>query len=51
MLELTRTTPRGSARHRFALEPDRLTYAVDDTVPGQAPVPRLRGRYVRVTGH
>ena len=51
VLELTRTTPRGSAQHRFELGPDRLTYAVDVAVAGQETVPFLRGRYERISGH
>ena len=50
-LELTRTTPRGSAHHRFELDHDRLTYAIDLTVAGQGTSPFLRGRYERVSGH
>ena len=50
-LELTRTTPRGSAQHRFELEADRLTYAIDVAITGQETVPFLRGRYERVSGH
>jgi hypothetical protein len=51
VLELTRTTPRGSARHRFELGADRLAYAIDLTLTGQEPTPFLRGRYERVSGH
>ena len=51
VLELTRTTPRGSAHHRFELGPDRLTYAIDVSLTGQDTVPFLRGRYARVSGH
>jgi hypothetical protein len=50
-LELVRTTPRGSARHRFELDGDRLAYAIDVALTGQAPEPFLRGRYERVSGH
>jgi hypothetical protein len=50
-LELTKTTPRGSAHHRFELGADRLTYAIDVALPGQDPVSFLRGRYERVSGH
>ena len=50
-LELTRTTPRGSAHHRFDLGPDRLSYAIDVAVTGQETVPFLRGRYERISGH
>jgi hypothetical protein len=51
VLELTRPSPRGSARHRFELGPDRLAYAIDVTLDDQEPVPFLRGRYERVSGH
>ena len=51
VLELTRTTPRGSAHHRFELGADRLAYAIDLTLTGQEPTPFLRGRYERVSGH
>lgn len=50
-LELTRTTARGSAFHRFEVGPDRLTYVIDVAVAGQETVPFLRGRYERVSGH
>jgi hypothetical protein len=50
-LALTRTTPRGSAYHRFALEADLLTYAIDVALGDQEAVPFLRGRYERVSGH
>ncbi|RYZ28652.1 MAG: DUF1579 domain-containing protein [Propionibacteriaceae bacterium] len=51
VLTLTRTTPRGSARHRFELGADRLAYAIDLTLTGQETTPFLRGRYERVSGH
>jgi hypothetical protein len=51
VLALTKTTPRGSARHRFELAPDRLTYAIDLALAGQDPAPFLRGRYERVSAH
>lgn len=50
-LELIRTTPRGSAHHRFELDGDRLAYAIDVALTGQDPEPFLRGRYERVGGH
>jgi hypothetical protein len=50
-LSLKRTTPRGSAQHRFELEADLLTYAIDVALRDQEPVPFLRGRYERVSGH
>ena len=50
-LELVRTTPRGSAHHRFELDGDRLAYAIDVALTGHAPEPFLRGRYERVSGH
>ena len=50
-LELTRTTPRGYARHRFQLGQDLLTYAIDVALADQDPEPFLRGRYERVIGH
>jgi hypothetical protein len=50
-LELTRTTPRGSAHHRFELGPGLLTYAIDVALTGQEAAPFLRGRYERVSGH
>jgi hypothetical protein len=51
VLALTRTSPRGSAHHRFELSPDRLVYAIDLTLTGHEPTPFLRGRYERVSGH
>ena len=51
VLELVRTTPRGSARHRFELDGERLAYAIDVTLTGQGTEPFLRGRYDRVSGH
>jgi hypothetical protein len=50
-LELVRTTPRGSAQHRFELGAGRLAYAIDVAVGDQEAVPFLRGRYERVSGH
>ena len=51
VLRLTRTTPRGHADHTFTLEADVLTYAIDVALTGQEPVPFLRARYERVSGH
>ncbi|HEY0239765.1 MAG TPA: DUF1579 domain-containing protein [Friedmanniella sp.] len=51
VLALTKTTPRGSAHHRFELAGDRLTYAIDLALTGQEPVSFLRGRYQRISGH
>ena len=50
-LALTRTMPRGTARHRFELTGDRLAYAIDVALGDQEAVPFLRGRYERVSGH
>jgi hypothetical protein len=50
-LGLTRTTPRGTAHHHFALDGDRLTYAIDVALGDSGPTPFLRGRYERVSGH
>jgi len=50
-LRLIRTTPRGSAHHRFELDGDRLAYAIDLALGEQEPTPFLRGRYERVSGH
>ena len=50
-LELTRTTPRGSAHHHFELDGDRLAYAIDVALGDQEPASFLRGRYERVSGH
>jgi hypothetical protein len=50
-LELTRSSPRGSAHHRFDVGPDRLAYAIDLALGGQEASPFLRGRYERVSGH
>ena len=51
MLELDRPGRGGSAHHRFARTADRLTYAIDVALGGAEPVPFLRGRYERVSGH
>ena len=51
VLELDRPGRGGSARHRFAAAPDRLTYDIDVALGGAEPVPFLRGRYERVSGH
>lgn len=51
ILELTRPSPRGSALHRFELGTDRLAYAIDVALGDEEPVPFLRGRYERVSGH
>lgn len=51
VLDLVRTTPRGSARHRFELGDDVLAYAVDVTLHGEGTTAFLRGRYARVSGH
>ena len=50
-LRLVRTTPRGSAHHRFDLDGGRLTYAIDVTPGDQEAAPFLRGCYERVSGH
>jgi hypothetical protein len=50
-LQVTRTTPRGSAHHRFELDADVLTYAIDVSLGDQEEEPFLRGRYERVSGH
>jgi hypothetical protein len=50
-LDLTRTSPRGSAHHRFELDGQRLRYAIDLELDDQPRTPFLRGRYERVSGH
>ena len=50
-LELTRTSPRGSAYHRFEVEADHLAYAIDLERSGAGRTPFLRGRYERISGH
>ena len=42
-LVLTKTTERGEAVHRFGLEGDDLTYAIDLTPDDREPEPFLRG--------
>ena len=51
VLTLERPGGGGVAHHRFDLGADRLAYAVDVALGGAAPVPFLRGRYERVSGH
>ena len=52
VLTLTKETPRGVARHRFAADDDRLDYRIEVAPdPGSEAVPFLRGRYRRVSGH
>ena len=50
-LVLTKTTERGRAEHRFGLDGDDLTYAIDLTVGDTGPQPFLRGRYRAISGH
>ena len=50
-LVLTKTTERGAAEHRFGLEGEDLTYAIDITVGDTGPQPFLRGRYRAISSH
>ena len=50
-LVLTKTTERGEAEHRFGLEGEDLTYAIDLTLGDTDPQPFLRGRYRAISGH
>jgi hypothetical protein len=50
-LVLTGTTERGRAEHRFGLDGDDLTYAIDITVGDAGPRAFLRGRYRAISGH
>ena len=50
-LVLSKTTPRGRAEHRFGLDGDVLTYAIDVTLGDSGPQPFLRGRYGALSGH
>lgn len=50
-LVLTKTTARGRAVHRFGLDGETLTYAIDITLGDAGPQPFLRGRYGALSGH
>ena len=50
-LRLTKPTERGTATHRFALEGEELTYAIDVAGSAGDPEPLLRGRYQAVSTH
>ena len=51
-LTLTRSGRRGTARHRFAAQPDRLDYTIEiGAEPGATMSPFLSGRYRQVSGH
>jgi hypothetical protein len=50
-LVLTKTTPRGRAVHRFGLDGETLTYAIDVALGDADPRPFLRGRYGALSGH
>ena len=50
-LVLAKTTERGRAEHRFGLDGDDLTYAIDLTLGDTGPQPFLRGRYRAISGH
>ncbi len=51
VLVLTRTTDRGRAEHRFGLDGETLTYAIDVALGGGDPQPFLRGRYAALSAH
>ena len=51
VLVLTKTTERGRAEHRFVVEGEDLTYAIDLTLGDTGPQPFLRGRYRPISGH
>ena len=50
-LVLTKTTERGTASHRFGLDGDDLTYAIDVAPADGELRPFLRGRYQAVSTH
>ena len=51
-LVLTKTTEQGTARHRFGIDGDELTYAIDIAVPSDGgPTPFLCGRYQAISTH
>lgn len=50
-LVLTKTTERGTARHRFARDGDQLTYAIDVATKDTPTQPFLRGRYQAISAH
>lgn len=50
-LVLAKTTTRGAAVHRFGIDGDELTYAVDLGTTGEAVRPFLRGRYRALSTH
>jgi hypothetical protein len=50
-LVLAKTTDRGRAEHRFGLDGESLTYAIDLALGDADPQPFLRGRYQAISGH
>ena len=51
-LVLSKTTEQGSAVHRFGIDGDELTYAIDTAVPSDSDLtPFLRGRYQALNTH
>lgn len=50
-LVLTTVTDRGRAQHRFGLDGEHLTYAIDLASPDDELEPYLRGRYQALSTH
>ena len=50
-LTLTKITERGTASHRFAIDGDELTYAIDVGASPDSRQPFLRGRYRAISSH
>ena len=50
-LVLTEATEGGRTEHRYAIDGDSLTYAIDVTVGDGDPEPLLRGRYQPISAH
>jgi hypothetical protein len=50
-LLLTATTEQGRAEHRYGIDGEDLTYAVDVAVGDGEPEPLLRGRYRPISAH
>jgi hypothetical protein len=50
-LVLARTDDRGTLVHRFGLDGEDLTYAIDVGPEGEEPEPVLRGRYQAMSTH
>lgn len=50
-LVLTQISERGTTVHRFGIDGDDLTYAIDLAVENQDPLPLLRGRYQAISAH